>query len=197
MKSFTRLCFEKNAFLHERLDEALRSCGSVLDIGCGPESPVRSTVAMDAHLPSLRRSGGLRVAACAPRLPFRDRTFDAAVALDLIEHLDRARGDVLLAEMERVSRRRVIVFTPEGFLAQEARDGNPFQVHRSGWTTPDFARRGYRVTGVNGVKGLRGEAADLRWGPTRLWRTLSCLSQGMLYRFPSLCFQILCVKDVA
>ncbi|MBI2901780.1 MAG: class I SAM-dependent methyltransferase [Planctomycetes bacterium] len=195
MSSFTRLCFGKNAFLRDRLEKALRGCSTVLDVGCGPESPLRSTVAVDAHLPSLRRARGVRVAARAPRLPFRDGSFDAAVALDVVEHLDRRDGEVLLAELERVARRRVVVFTPNGFLEQGAREGNPFQVHRSGWTPADFARRGYRIVGVNGVKGLRGEGADLRWRPKPLWRALSCVTQGMLFRLPSACFQILCVKD--
>lgn len=195
--SFTRLCFGKNAFLHERLARALADCATVLDIGCGPDSPVRSTAAVDAHLPALRNARGCRVAAKAPHLPFRGRSFDAVVALDVIEHLERKQGEALLAEMERIARRRVVVFTPNGFVEQGARDGNPFQVHRSGWTAADFSRRGFRLVGINGVRGLRGEGADLRFRPRRLWRALSCVTQGLLWRFPSLCFQLLAVKDGA
>ncbi len=197
MTAFSRLCFDKNAFLHDRLHRALAGCASVLDVGCGPDSPVPSTVAIDTHLPALRRARGVRVAARAPFLPFRGRTFDAVVALDVIEHLERRPGELLLEEMERVSRGRLVVFTPNGFLEQGARDGNPFQVHRSGWSAADFVRRGFRIAGINGMRGLRGEEADLRWRPRRLWRAISCVSQGMLWRFPTMCFQLFAVKDGA
>lgn len=198
--SLAELCFGMNAFLHERIARALQGCDRVLDVGCGPKSILRGSVGMDAFLPSLRAGRPHHraiVAARAPDLPFRDGAFDAVVALDVIEHLERSQGERLIAEMERVSRDRVVIFTPNGFLPQGALDGNPFQVHRSGWSPEEFARRGYSIVGINGVRGLRGEGAELRWKPRTLWRSISCVTQGMLYRFPSLCFQILCVKHGA
>src|SRR5262249_18496684 len=65
---------------------------------------------------------------------FDARSFDAVLAVDLIEHLEEADGLALLAAMERIARKRVVVFTPNGFLPQGAREGNPWQVHRSGWS---------------------------------------------------------------
>jgi SAM-dependent methyltransferase len=53
-------------------------------------------------------------------LPFPDRSFDAVVALDLLEHVpapDRARA---LAELRRVTRRRLVVGCPTGGPALEA-----------------------------------------------------------------------------
>ena len=199
MNSLARLCFGKNAFLRHRLQGALHGCATVLDVGCGSRSPVGGTVGMDrfeSGLAEARSSGTHRHLVCgrAPGLPFRDGAFDAVVALDLIEHLERAEGERLLHEMERVARRRAILFTPNGFLPQEALGGNPWQVHRSGWSVADFTARGYSVVGVNGMRGLRGEGAEIRWGPRAAWRAVSGVTQGLLYRFPSLCFQLLCVR---
>jgi hypothetical protein len=123
-------------------------------------------------------------------------SFDAVVAFDLIEHLGRDEGLALLAMMERMARSRVVVFTPNGYLPQEPRDGNPLQAHRSGWTAEDFRRLGYDVHGVHGLRHLRGERGSMRWRPSRFWGVVSDLTQPLVYRRPSLAFHLLCVKCV-
>jgi hypothetical protein len=122
--------------------------------------------------------------------------FDAVVALDVIEHLSREEGERLLLSVERIAARRVLVFTPNGFLPQPPSDDNPHQEHRSGWTLHDFVSRGYRVVGVNGWRPLRGQYAELR-GPSRNWWRLSLLSFPLAERYPRHAFQLLCVKDVS
>ena len=43
---------------------------------------------------------------------------DAVIALDLIEHLDKDSGFKLLKMLERIAIKKVIIFTPNGFLRQ-------------------------------------------------------------------------------
>lgn len=53
-------------------------------------------------------------------LPFGDRSFDVAVAVDLLEHVPSADRLVALREIARVTRRRVVVACPSGPAALAA-----------------------------------------------------------------------------
>lgn len=76
---------------------------------------------------------------------------DTIVALDVIEHMERAEGEVFLqAAMQRAAH-QVVIFTPLGFMPQHGGDdvdpwglqGQHWQQHRSGWLPEDFI--GWRV----------------------------------------------------
>jgi hypothetical protein len=54
------------------------------------------------------------IVASAERLPFRDKSFDAAVSIDTLEHLPREIRTKAVAEMVRVARKRVVVAAPLG-----------------------------------------------------------------------------------
>ena len=191
--------------------EIVGSCASLLDIGCGFDSPVKRfagrlerTVGIDVHAPSLERSRAAGIHSEYQALDATDiesrfgpRSFDCVIALDLIEHLEKAQGRRLLAAMERVARRKVIVFTPNGFVSQASYDDNPYQVHRSGWDPDEMREAGYRLWGVHGWKPLRGERAEPRWKPRRLWGLLALWSQPLVERRPDHAFHLLCVKELA
>lgn len=69
-------------------------------------------VGADISLPMLRearRSSMPLVRAEAERLPFADNTFDAAVCFRLMSHLPPDARRLVLAEMGRVARQRVVV----------------------------------------------------------------------------------------
>lgn len=190
--------------------EIVGSCATLLDIGCGFDSPVKRfsarlerTVGIDLFTPYLDRSRAasihseyLEADALDIEARFGPRSFDCVLALDLIEHLDKAHGLRLLDAMERVARRKVILFTPNGFVRQSAYDDNPHQAHRSGWSPDEMRQAGYRLWGVNGWKPLRGERARPRWRPFRLWATLALWSQPVVERLPDHAFHLLCVKDI-
>ncbi|HEX7956093.1 MAG TPA: methyltransferase domain-containing protein [Pyrinomonadaceae bacterium] len=77
-----------------------------------------------------------------------DKSVDTVFALDFIEHLEKEDGLRMLREAERVARRQVVVYTPDGFYPQHyedpskpdrwGMDGGFWQTHRSGWKTDDF-----------------------------------------------------------
>lgn len=186
-------------------------CDSVLDVGCGTDSPVGRltarlgrTVGVDGHAPSVeasRRRGMHSDYLVAGVLEigehFAERSFDCVVASDLIEHLEKADALRLLGLMERIARKKVIVFTPNGFLLQGEYGDNPFQRHRSGWGVEEMQALGYRVSGINGWRPLRGELARVAWRPRPFWKAVSFLSRPLTARFPRHAFQLLCVKDLA
>jgi hypothetical protein len=191
------------------LGAALRGCRSVLDVGCGRQSPLGTvgfggfSVGVDLSWPTLAsaRAHGDHTAlvqadATAVDRVFRPTSVDAVVALDVVEHLERERALALIAALERVARLRVVVFTPNGFVPQPATAENPHQEHRCGFGADDMRALGYRVRGINGLGCLCGPYAESRWAPGALWRRVSDLTAPLVYCVPRLAFALLCVKDV-
>jgi SAM-dependent methyltransferase len=188
------------------LQRQLRGATSCLDVGCGSGSPLRHLAAgrkvgVDGHAPSLEaaRAAGTHDDYRLARVEdlgslFPAKSFDCCVALDLIEHLPREGGEVLLEDLERIARHRVILFTPNGFLPQQSADGD-LQEHLSGWTPGDFQAKGYRVFGMHGDRGLRGEYHQLRFRPHSVAGILSWLTQVSYIRsHPTRAAALLAVK---
>lgn len=92
------------------------------DRGIGPFIKER-VVAVDLvfHRDNLRRAGGWPIPVCGriESLPFRDASFEIAVAVDLFEHLPRAVREPAVKEMARVARDRVVIAVPAGQRARE------------------------------------------------------------------------------
>jgi cyclopropane fatty-acyl-phospholipid synthase-like methyltransferase len=196
---------------HRTLRETLvGTCDSVLDIGCGSGSPLKHisrefsrTVGVDGYTASIERSRAAGIHQEYHQLDllqvgqhFAPKSFDAVIALDVIEHFDKPEGYRLLEMMESLARKRVVIFTPNGFLPQDEWDNNVHQVHRSGWEVYDFELRGYRVTGMSGLKPLRGAFALPRIRPARLGSRLSILTEPLATRVPQLAFQLFAVRDM-
>ena len=194
--------------------EVLKAVGTartVLDVGCGTNSPLargrerfERLVGVDAFPEAIAACKAIGAHDEVLELDvrgldeaFEPDSFDAVVAVDLLEHLDHADGARLLATMEEIARQRVVVFTPNGYVEQTERGGNPFQVHRSGWSTAELRERGYRVSGIHGLRVLRAEEAAMRLRPERVWSLVSDLTQPVARRLPVVAFHLLAVKEVA
>ena len=188
------------------LRKLLAGCESVLDLGCGESSPLGAIrdvrkIGVDGWAKSLdiaRSSRSHDEFICgdifAVLESLESSSVDAVVALDVIEHFEKARGGLLLKEMERVARRRVIVTTPNGFLAQEGGD-NPMQRHLCGWRPSEFSSRGYRVNGLYGPKWLRGFGHELRLPLTILFK-MSWLGAPMVFGRPEKAAGLICSRDM-
>jgi len=85
-------------------------------------------------------------------LPFKDASFDVVLASEILEHLEKQDGERLLSEVERVSRKTIILTTPHfvrkrvGLPSPEG--FNPYEQHVSKWTIKELRARKYRVYGV-------------------------------------------------
>lgn len=97
------------------IHRALGDSASVVNVGAGAgsyEPRDRRVIAVEPSLTMIRqRAAGAApvVRGSASHLPFRDETFDAALAVLTIHHWpERARG---LAELRRAARRRVVLLT--------------------------------------------------------------------------------------
>jgi SAM-dependent methyltransferase len=189
------------------LKENLLDCRIILDVGCGRGSPIKTfsenfySVGVDLFKPAILESKNKRihddyVLADINNLCFKPNFFDAVLALDVIEHLEKAKGLRLIKTMENIATKKVVIITPNGFVPQGARAKNVFQVHLSGWTVSDLKRLRYNVNGIVGLKLLRTEEAKLRYKPEILFSELSDISQKLTYYFPIMAFELLCVKTL-
>lgn len=95
--------------------------------------------------------------------------------------------------MERIALRAVVIMTCNGFMEQVELDGNPYQVHKSGWTVEDFESRGYTVYGEYGMRWCRKPDFSLR-RPKVLFGILSLMSQPWARRNPRAAQSIIAVK---
>jgi SAM-dependent methyltransferase len=190
------------------LRRELDGMGSVLDLGCGTDSRLQYVrgvgrkVGVDAFQPSLDQAAARGIyheLMCLKldQLDLPKKSFDAVIALDVIEHFDKAAGLAFLETMESLAVKKVLLFTPNGFLPQAPYQGNPWQEHKSGWDTAEFRALGYRVEGVLGWKRLRGELHLPVIRPRPLGQIFSDLSAFWTARHPEEDAALLAVKDLS
>ena len=195
------------------LEKEIQGSETLLDLGCGALSPVvyfkhkhKYTLGVDIFEPSLKQSKKKSIHSDYLRLDIlnidnaiKNKSFDCVLASDLLEHLSKKDGRRFLSAIENIATKKVIVFTPNGFIEQNEYNGNKYQTHLSGWAFEQMKKLGYRVIGVNGWKGffgVKGERAEVVWRPRIFWGKISFLSQAFMQIYPRHAFQLLCVKEV-
>lgn len=196
-----------DSFYFSTLEKELDGMQTVLDVGCGSWSPLArvkknfKSVGIDMYKPSIEELKKLKIhdeykVGNVLKLStyFKPKSFDAVIALDVIEHLEKEEGFELLSQMETIAKKKVIILTPFGFTEQHSYDGNPYQIHKSGWYISDFKKRGYKIFGMRGLRFIRGEYANIKYKPWFLWGVISSISQFFVYPFPILAYQLLAVK---
>ena len=106
-------------FYYQKLESELKGMSSVLDLGCGSNSPLSKikknffSVGVDIFEPSIKKSKKNKIHdeyKIADVLEidkfFKRKSFDVVVALDLIEHLKKKDGLRLLKKMEVIGRKK-------------------------------------------------------------------------------------------
>lgn len=197
------------------LERELSDCDSVLDLGCGPSSPLKychnigHSVGVEAFPPYLEKSKreGIHAEYLESRIEkinYPPKSFDAVIMIEVLEHLPESTGCEILEKAEIWARNKVIISTPNGFYPQEAADNNSFQKHLSGWDIERMQGMGFRCRGLAGFKILRQEKKDERikgevidsiaFWPKFFWYAIAALSQLIAYPYPKLAFGLFCVK---
>jgi ubiquinone/menaquinone biosynthesis C-methylase UbiE len=104
--------------MQSKLKHELRSCQTLVELGCGTKSPVAEciknifTVGIDGHLRSLlenKRSGYFKdyVLADLNYLPLKPNSFDCVAAFDVIEHFTKNQAKMLIENMEKYQKRKL------------------------------------------------------------------------------------------
>lgn len=184
------------------LTKELKDCGSVMDLGCGPNSILRYlksrpwSVGVEAWGEAIGESSRKRihdayVKADITNLPFASKSIDAAVLIEVIEHLTKTEGEILVSELSRVVRKKIIITTPNGFLPQDA-DSNPYQVHKSGWEIGDLVELGF-----SGFRGLGGFKILGRTYKKQVdFALVQSLPQKLAYHRPEKANGLICTKRI-
>jgi SAM-dependent methyltransferase len=141
---------------------------SILDVGCGKGRPMAFVnrrhrffaVGIDIFRPYLLEARALAsydalVQGDVRCPPFRARSFDIVLLLEILEHLERAEGLALIKVVEQIARRQVLITRPVGHHQQHEYDGNPWQEHRHIWAPRELRALGYRAYG-HGLRNLGG-----------------------------------------
>ena len=201
-KQSIRICPSHYSFYY--LAKELSDCSSVLDLGCGHNSLVQfchvpCSLGVERFEPYIRESKNRSIhtqyiQADVRELQFKEDSFDAVVALELVEHLNKQEGYELIKNMAKWARKKVIISTPNGYSPQGCGDNNPFQIHKSGWEIDELKKLGFCVYGLGGLRVFRGREGKMKFRPEILWQAVSAFTSVLLYRHPELSFDLFCVK---
>lgn len=129
------------------------------------------------------------------------KKYDVVFCSQVIEHIDRKRGEELLSLIESITRQRIIVGTPREFMEQPLAylGNNAHQVHKSGWSEEDFRKKGYKVFGI-GLSQLWSEEGLIRISNNRMaiafYFVVSFLFSPVVYFIPRISAGILCIKNI-
>ncbi|MEW6684670.1 MAG: methyltransferase domain-containing protein [Candidatus Edwardsbacteria bacterium] len=188
----------------------LNGMTSVLDLGCGKISNLRFLnkniylYGIDAYEKDINNSKSLKIhneyiidnILNVDRY-FQNNSVDACVALDVIEHLTKDNGLLLIKKIEQIAKKKIIIFTPNGFLPQKSNEEGDYQEHLSGWEVDEMKNLGFKVYGSDGLKVLRGEYHRLKYQPYFIWAILSWLTQQFwCKKNPKSAAALLCVKEL-
>jgi len=200
--------------LDSELVKSLRDCDSVLDLGCGPKSPVRNITWMSRRVgvevfhpyvetARLNQTHDEIWETSILGLDIEENSFDAVTLIDVIEHMTREDAQKTITLAKFIARKKVVINSPNGFIAQEALDGNELQKHLSGWDLPDMKSLSFGVRGLAGLKVLRREVDNgsmgddllttIRFRPRFFWFIVSTLSQPITYFVPRFAFSLFSV----
>jgi len=201
MKNIYRFLISSDQKYFRKLQKELKNTDSVLDLGCGARSPLKYikygaySVGVDVREETSKiHDKYIRANALDIDKIFPEKSFDAVMALDLIEHLEKRSGLMLLGKIEKIARKKIIIFTPNGFVEQK--DPDKFQIHKSGWTIKELKNAGFKCVGMNGLKFIKRDHGAVIRKPVFFWKIIKDLSQPIAYHFPSLSFHLFCVKNI-
>ena len=129
------------------LNTFIKNNDRVLDIGCGDKKLIKrlkgNHITVDVWEPF--KPDVVWDLNKLP-LPFPDGMFDIVLMLDVIEHLNKENGKKLLEEVKRITKGKIIIFTPLWWTENlyymndinSIYYGNPYEKHQSLWTREDF-----------------------------------------------------------
>jgi SAM-dependent methyltransferase len=176
----------RRAVALKKLAKQINRYKCIADLGCGYGSSFYESLSLSKHargginyvsvdvfMPALlkgREDGKLvhPVQAVLGSLPIVDKAVELAILVDVIEHFEKKEVELLLSEVDRITKCAVVLTTPNGFMEQEEVEGNAYQLHRSGWSAGDLRALGFKVEGIDaactffrGRFGIAGKAPDM------------------------------------
>ena len=192
------------------LKRDLADCESILELGCGANSPIlqigygRKTDAVDIWQPYVDMHKRMKNYCEIQEgdilgMEFGYKIFDAVVICDVLEHLPREEVSrfKLFEKIENAAIKKVILFTPNGFIENDEADGDPFQAHLSAWDPEDYTSRGYKVVGATGFWWLFGKSSRPKYHPYPVCEIIGMISKPIVFNKPAWARHSYAVKEVS
>ena len=196
----------------------IKYCKSVLDLGCGSESPLKIvktknieySVGVEAFEPDLEKSKSLKIHSeyineNIININFEENSFDAVMIMDVIEHLSKEDAIKIIERANKWARKKVIITTPNGFYPAYGDHENILQTHLSGFDCKELQNLGFKVYGINGLKILWADEVNrreqilikdgIKIRPYVLGVFLVALSQLFTYFLPNYAFTLYSIKN--
>ena len=200
------------------VQKELKDCQIVLDLGCGPSSPIKNaknikySVGVEIFKPYLNLSKKQKIHNKYIQknildLDFPKNSFDAVVLIEVLEHISKKDGYKLLKLANKWAKKKVILSTPNNYFPMEKVDQNPYQKHLSGWSAPELKKMGYKIYGVSGLKFFYKSKNDsntmingkcyqnIRFKPQPFFYGINAFFQIFNYYFPKFTFGLFAVKN--
>jgi hypothetical protein len=95
---------------------------------------------------------------------FVDDSYDVVLLLDVIEHLKKEDALGLIDRSKRIARKKVIIWTPSGFLKQTgdawSLEGDVWQEHKSAFSVHELTELGFKCRVITVPKGAQHPEHD-------------------------------------
>ena len=199
------------------LKKELIDCKSVLDLGCGPSSPLKNiknikySVGVELFKTYLDISRKQKIHTKylqkdILKLDFPKNSFDAVILIEVLEHLNKKDGLKILKLANKWAKKKVILSTPNKYFPMDSVDDNKYQKHLSGWSIKELQKKNFKVNGVSGLKIfykhtnsieslLNGKVyQNIRFYPRPFFYLINALFQIPNYYFPKYSFGLFAVK---
>lgn len=180
-----------------------KSGRTILDVGCGQgklmllirmRTNIKRAVGVDLFKPYIEEAKRLKthdrfIIQDVRKINFKPRSFDIVLCSHVIEHMPKKDALILLAKMEKIAKKQIVIASPIGEMYHPAVDGNPLQIHLSAFTPEEFRRRGYKTVnyGWSWLLGEEGLVHTVRNDIIKkLLYTFNILATPIYYLFPSI-----------
>lgn len=182
---------------------------TILDLGCGKGEfgnifnknnrfEITGVDIFKSYLDQCRKKGKYKrlIKSDLRKIKFRNKSFDAVVCLQTIEHLNKKDGESLIKKIEKIAKKLIIITTPVGDCGQESYDDNKYQKHLSSWYPKDFTKESFNVLGVSlkAAYGSHSHASEKITSSKIIPYFISFLLNPLVSQFPSIAAQLVAYK---
>jgi GT2 family glycosyltransferase/SAM-dependent methyltransferase len=188
---------------------------TILDLACGQgkpmemikiRMPIKKAVGVDLFEPYIKEAREKKihdeyVLKDIRKIDYKDNSFDVVIASHVLEHMPEKDAWKLLAKMEKIAKKQVIIATPIGEMYHPPVDSNELQLHHCHFYPKDYEKRGYKTVkyGWRWLLGDEGIVHKVRNDFIRkILYTFNILATPIYYGIQPLCdYTFVAYKDVS